>query len=111
MSRGFTLIEVLIAVVVAGIAVSIACTALVTTLKAEQTATRLRDADLLIRDAAAAARLGMDPPDTPAGSMGPWKLSREEVAGMAGTNAVTWQVWTLSPADHPSLEVVFATRP
>lgn len=111
MIRGFTLIEALIAVVVAGIAVSIACTALVTTLKAEQAAASLRDADLLIRDAAASARLGLKPAETPAGSLGPWKLSGAEASGKIGTNVGAWTVWTLSPADRPTLPVVFTTRP
>lgn len=110
MSRGFTLLEVLVAVVVAAIAISIACTALVTSLKAEQTAERLRDADLLIRDVTATARLGFEPPESAAGSMGPWKLTGETAESASGTNIVAWRVWTLVPADRPSMQVVFASR-
>ena len=111
MKEGFTFLEVLIALAVAAILVTVACTALVTALRAEQGAGHLREAGLLIGSIQAETWLG-DGDDTPypAEAFPNWEITASTEDTLTGDEQIEWEVWTLAPRDRPSLRTSFAMR-
>jgi len=102
---GFTFIEVLIAIVVAGLLIGVSSVSLITSLRAEQQAAWLRDAVPLIRQVSVRTWIGAladEPLAAPE-----WDVSRST----ATTDNGTWVTWTLSPAQRPSLRIMLAVRP
>lgn len=104
-SDGFTFIEVLVAIIVAGLLIGVSSVSLITSLRAEQNAAWLRDTIPLLRQTTARTWLGtiIDEPVTDP----EW-----EIVGAADekSDGGPWQLWILSPKQRPSLRVTLASR-
>ena len=110
MKSGFTFVEVLIALLVAVILVSVACSSLITSLKAEQTSDWQRDASFLVSQLATEARLGVESTGVVAQAGTDWEINSDDIEAGSGPEAITWRVWILYPRERPSLTVTFASR-
>lgn len=110
MKSGFTFLEVLIALLVTTILFSVACSSLITALKAEQTANWQRDATLLISQITCAERLGLETTGIVSQTDGAWEINTDDIQSGEAPNAIAWHVWILYPREQPSLTVIFSTR-
>jgi prepilin-type N-terminal cleavage/methylation domain-containing protein len=110
MKSGFTFVEVLIALLVAVILVSVACSSLITSLKAEQTSDWQRDAAFLISQLSTEARLGIEPTGVVAQVRADWEINSDDIEAGSGLDEITWRVWILYPRERPSLTVTFSQR-
>jgi prepilin-type N-terminal cleavage/methylation domain-containing protein len=110
MKSGFTFVEVLIALLVVVILVSVACSSLITSLKAEQLSDWQRDASFLVNRLATEARLGTEPAGVVTQAGADWEINSEDIEAGTGPDAITWRVWILYPRERPSLTVTFCSR-
>ena len=110
MKSGFTFVEVLIALLVTVILVSVACSSIITSLRAEQTADWQRDASFLIGQLASETRLGLEATGVVAQARGDWEIRSDDIESGSGPEAITWRVWILYPHERPSLTVAFSSR-
>ena len=110
MKAGFTFLEVLIALLVTVILVSVACSSLITSLKAEQASDWQRDASFLLNQLATEARLGIESTGVMAQTHGEWEINTDDIETGSGPDAITWRVWILYPRERPSLTVMFSSR-
>jgi prepilin-type N-terminal cleavage/methylation domain-containing protein len=110
MKQGFTFVEVLVALVAAAILVSVACTAVIGSLRAEQTADRLTEGRLLAQQLSAETCPGLTATGLPAQADGAGATDSELIPDESETNAGPWRVWTLYPKDRPSLRIAVAMR-
>ncbi|MFH0954348.1 MAG: prepilin-type N-terminal cleavage/methylation domain-containing protein [Verrucomicrobiota bacterium] len=108
--NGFTFIEVLVALLMASILVSVACSAIITLLRAEQTADRLREGGFLARQVSAETYLGLVTTGLEVQVDSAWAADSEIVPDDSETEPGLWRVWTLYPKDRPSLRTAVATR-
>jgi prepilin-type N-terminal cleavage/methylation domain-containing protein len=110
MKSGFTFVEVLIALLVSVILISVACSSLITSLKAEQLSDWQRDASFLVNQLATEARLGIEFTGVVSQAGADWEISSDDIEVGAGPGAISWRVWILYPRERPSLTVTFASR-
>jgi prepilin-type N-terminal cleavage/methylation domain-containing protein len=110
MKSGFTFVEVLIALLVATILVSVACSSLITALKAEQISDWQRDASFLVNQLATETRLGLESTGVVAQASFDWEINSEDIETGSGPDAIAWRVWILYPRQRPSLTVTFSSR-
>jgi prepilin-type N-terminal cleavage/methylation domain-containing protein len=110
MKSGFTFVEVLIALLVAVILASVACSSLITSLKAEQVSGWQRDASFLVNRLASETRLGIEPPAVMTQAGSDWEVHWDDIESGAGTDVITWRVWILYPRERPSMTVTFSSR-
>ncbi|MBN1268168.1 MAG: prepilin-type N-terminal cleavage/methylation domain-containing protein [Kiritimatiellae bacterium] len=114
LSRGpsyaaFTLIEVLVALVVAAAVAGAAAMGLTTALRTEETTLVLQEASLVVQSAATSFYLGAAPTGATSVGVEKWDVTySEEVTGT--TSPVPWRVMNLSPRSKPSLNVPLAFR-
>ena len=102
---GFTFIEVMVAIIVAGLLIGVSSVSLITSLRAEQQAAWLRDAVPLIRQVSVRTWIGAMADEPLAAPE--WEVSRSTSA----TDNGLWMTWTLSPAQHPSLRITLSAHP
>jgi prepilin-type N-terminal cleavage/methylation domain-containing protein len=107
-SQGFTFVEVLVALLAASLLVSAAASALITSLRAEQTAAHLRTGALLVQ--AVFARNCLDAGETNGVPDTDWAMTSDLFETRTETATNTWRVWVLFPNDRPSLSVTLALR-
>ena len=107
---GFTFVEVLIALLVAVILVSVACSSLITSLKAEQTSDWQRDASFLISQLSTEARLGIESTGVVTQVRADWEVNSDDIKAGEGPDAIMWRIWILYPRERPSLTVTFCSR-
>ena len=105
MSRGFTYIELLIAIVIAGLLALTAGSALLTSLRAERAAQAQREARFLLQSAATRAFLGLDPTGALEGTEAAWRVTPVEAPAARDTHAPRWRTWELAPADGGALRL------
>ena len=86
---GFTFVETIVALVICVVLLSVVSKSLLASLRAEQTSTWLQQGSLTC-DRIAAARYAAA-----------WTIENTEI--LDGTNV--WRVWSVIPADRPSLMV------
>jgi Tfp pilus assembly protein PilV len=110
MKSAFTFVEVLIALLVAVILVSVACSSLITSLKAEQVSDWQRDASFLVNHLATEARLGIESTGAVTQAGTDWEINSDDIEAGSGPDAITWRVWILYPRERPSLTVTFSSR-
>ena len=110
MRQGFTFVEVLVALLVASILVLIACTAVITSLRAEQTAEWLREGGFLMRQISTETYLNLATTGLAIRVGSPWAVDSEVVPDESETEPALWRVWTLYPKDRPSLRIAVAMR-
>ncbi len=110
MKSGFTFVEVIIALLVTAILVSVACSSLITSLKAEQTANYQRDASLLVNRLATEARMESASTGLVTSAGSEWEITSDDVETGEGPAAISWRVWILYPRERPSLTVTFSSR-
>ena len=110
MKVGFTFLEVLIALLVTTILVSVACSSLITSLKAERTADWQRDAALLVSQITCEARLGLETTGIVSQTGNAWEINSDDIQSGSGSEAASWRVWILYPREQPSLTVTFSSR-
>jgi len=104
-NEGFTFIEVLVALIVAGLLVGVSSVSLITSLRAEQNAAWLRDAVPIIRQITTRTWMGTateEPVTNP-----DWDITTT-VDTEDSLNP--WQMWMISPRQRPSLRVTLASR-
>lgn len=104
---GFTLIEVLVALLLSALVLGTVLTAQLTVGRAERDARMLEQIQPLMQRIHAQARLGRTEQEILAGLDGTWRVDTQTVAVEDGTNVVHWQEWTIRSATRPSLKVVF----
>ena len=109
-SSGFTFVEVLIALLVAVILVSVACTSLITSLKAEQISDWQRDASFLMNQLVTEARLGIESTGVVTQVSADWEITSDDIEVGSEPDVVSWRVWILYPRERPSLTVTFSAR-
>ncbi len=107
---GFTFIEVLAALVIAALLVGATCSALLTTLRAEQLAGHLRTAGLMSQQIIAECYRGQAPTQLMKQAEAEWTLASNTVFQTVEESNQAWQVWTLSPRDRPSLSIQISLR-
>ena len=110
MKVGFTFLEALIALLVSVLLISVACSSLLASLKAEQISDWQRDAAFLVNQLATEARLGLESTGVLAQARGDWEIHSEDMAVGSGSEAFAWRVWILYPRERPSLTVTFSSR-
>ena len=110
MKVGFTFLEVLIALLVAVILVSVACSSLMTSLKAEQIADWQRDASFLVNQLATETKLSIESTGVTARAQEGWEIHSDDIEAGSGPHAIMWRVWILYPRERPSLTVTFSSR-
>ena len=110
MKSGFTFVEVLIALLIATLLISVACSSLITSLKAEQISDWQRDASFLMSRLTTEARLGLEPTGTVVQASADWEINSDNINTGEETNTITWRVWILYPRERPSMTVTFASR-
>ncbi len=110
MNDGFTFVEVLIALLVATILVSVACSSLITSLKAEQVSDWQRDASFLVNHLATEARLSIESTGVLMRAETDWEITSDEIETGSGPDAMAWRVWIVYPRERPSLTVTFCSR-
>jgi Tfp pilus assembly protein PilV len=110
MKVGFTFLEVLIALLVTVILVSVACSSLIVSLKAEQTSDWQQEASFLVNQLATEARLGLESTNSMAQTRGGWEINTNNIEVGSGPDAITWRVWILYPRERPSLTVTFSSK-
>lgn len=110
MKTGFTFVEVMIALLVTTILVSVACNSLITSLKAEQISDWQRDASFLVNQLATEARLGIESTGVVTQADTNWEINSDEIETGTEEAAITWRVWILYPRERPSLTVTFSSR-
>ena len=110
MKSGFTFVEVMIALLAAAILVSVACSSLITSLKAEQISDYQREASFLVNQLATESSLGIQPTGVVARAGTDWEITSDDVETGEGPSATTWRVWILYPRERPSLTVTFSSR-
>lgn len=110
MKSGFTFVEVMIALLVSTILVSVACSSLITSLKAEQISDWQRNASFLVNQLVTEAKLGIESTDAVAQAVADWEINSDDIEVGEGTDAIAWRVWILYPRERPSLTVTFSSR-
>jgi Tfp pilus assembly protein PilE len=110
MKVGFTFLEVLIALLVTVILVSVTCSSLLTSLKAEQISDWQRDASFLVNQLATEAWLGMESTGVTARTGGEWEIHCDDIEAGSGSDAIAWRTWVMYPRERPSLTVTFSSR-
>jgi len=110
MKDGFTFLEVLIALLVTVILVSVACSSLITSLKAEQTSDWQQEASFLVNQLVTEARLGLESTGVMAQTSGEWEIHSDDIEAGSGPDVITWRVWIMYPRERPSLTVTFSSR-
>ena len=106
--KGFTFIEVLVALCIAAVMVAVIGSSLITSLNAEQTATHLQSSTVLAQRLATTLFLGLSPDDVFSAEKADWDFLSKAQNTSDGTNPIAWQVWTLSPKVKPSLKTALA---
>ncbi len=106
--NGFTFVEVLVALLAATLLVFAASSALITSLRAEETAARLAAGSLLVHTVYTRACLNPEDANGPAAT--DWAVSSDlfETRTEAATNR--WRVWMMFPKAQPSLGITLALR-
>lgn len=99
MSRAFTYLEILVALLITGLLALAVGSVLLTSLRAERAAQAEREARLLYESAATRGLLGMDPAGA-LENLGPgWHMTSTPIEKSNDTNAPQWRAWDLEPAD------------
>ena len=107
-SRGFTLIEVVVALLITSIAVGVAAVSLTTSLHAEETAIRLQEAGLVAGTIACARYLDIPSEELRAGST-VWEAVVTEVEVDAEEPQI-WHLVEFSPIGVPSASFAISFR-
>jgi len=108
-SSGFTLIEVVIAFIVAALVIAVTASALITTLRAEAMAHRQRQADAALHTLQAGLWLEVETNSLATNLPPDWALESESVEQGEGSNRVDWMVWRMSPLTRSSFSAALAT--
>ena len=103
--RGFTFVEVLVALVMCSLMIAGLTTALITVLKAEQQAAWLRDAQRMTTELSSQHYLGHSPTGLLSRTAADWDLTDELIRQTTEETTLVWRVWTLTPLDRPSLSI------
>jgi Tfp pilus assembly protein PilE len=103
--EGFTFVEVLVALVMCAIMVSVVCTALITALKAEQMATWLSDAQRMTSEWTAHYYRNESPTNLAKRISTDWTQSDLSIQQATEETSIVWKVWTLTPNDRPSMSI------
>ena len=106
---GFSLVELLVAMLVLSILVAAAARGLITSLHADETSTLTFEGGLLLQRIEAAAVRGASTNETAAMMNRAWRL-HEDVVRPTGSNDSPWRVWTLELELRPSLRLQRAIR-
>jgi prepilin-type N-terminal cleavage/methylation domain-containing protein len=104
-ARGFTYVEVLIALVIAGLLALAAGGVLLTSLRAERSAQDQRELRFLLQSVATRTFLGLSPTGALDQAASGWRLQPLEVVSNADTNAPRWRSWELAPPDGSALRL------
>lgn len=105
-TAGFTFVETMVALIICVVLLSTVSSALIASLRAEQTASWLQEGTLTCNRIAAAELAGLPFTNILADVGSAWEISVTDIAD----GDLLWKVWSVSPADRPSLMVKTATR-
>jgi type II secretory pathway pseudopilin PulG len=106
---GFTLIEVVIAFIVAALVIAASASALVATLRSEATSHRQAQAVASLRTLQTQLWLGAETNSLATNLPPDWALENEVVEQGEGTNHVVWTVWRIGPTARASFSASLAT--
>ena len=104
---GFSLIEVLVAVVVATLLLSVACSTLVVSLKSEAVSEHIVGLRAPLSIMRTHALLGFDLEETAQALLPNWTVARYHTGSFAN-EASPWEFWQISDSRVPSMRVVFS---
>jgi len=110
-SRGFTFVEVLVALLVAGLLVMAAGRAMLTVLRAEQIHSAMQTSRHLAMMLTAENGLHSSTTNRLAHQMpAGWTLAEQRITTGEDTNAITWQCYTVTTEISPGFGLVVACR-
>ena len=104
--KGFTFVEVVIALAVASILLGVATSTVVTALRAEQTVLWRNEANLIADEMIAVTYLGEDPSNTIVKLDSSWTLEN----AIHELSNITWKAYTIYKKDRSSARIDFALR-
>ncbi len=99
MSRAFTYLEILVALLITGLLALAVGSVLLTSLRAERAAQAEREARLLFESAATRGLLGMDPAGALENARPGWHMTPAPIERPHDTNAPHWRAWDLESDD------------
>jgi len=108
--QGFTFLEVLIAMAVAVLLATITCSSLITVLRSEESARRLRDGSLLVESITSAAYRQAPDENYLKTTFTDWDIQSELQEEAVKPNRIVWRIWKLHPKERPSLCIELAYR-
>ena len=108
-AEGFTLIEVVIAFIVAALAIAATASALVATLRSEATTHYQAQAVATLRTLQTQLWLGAETNSLATNLPPDWVLASDMVEQGEGTNRVVWTVWRIGPTARASFSASLAT--
>lgn len=108
-SAGFTLVELLVAILILSILVAAAARGLMTSLHTDESSALLFEGGLLLQRIEAAAARGSTTNETAALVTQGWQF-REELVRASTSNDSPWRVWTVAPERRPSMHLQRAIR-
>jgi prepilin-type N-terminal cleavage/methylation domain-containing protein len=108
-SSGFSLVEVLVAVLILAILVAAASRGLVTSMASDSTSKMLFEGNLVM-NRIDAARLRGESFEKMKELVGPGWTVTETIKAATTTNKITWRVYTLQNEQRPSLKIQHAVR-
>ena len=106
--EGFTFVEVLLALLVATILITVSATALITSLRAEERADLLREGRYVLEQTA--TRTWADIEAIADGPPGPWRVQVTRPDTRPDRNEEAWQIMEITPRDAPPLSLRLALR-
>lgn len=110
MKNGFTLIEVLVALVVLTLVVGVALQTQLVTLQAEQTTRAYQSLRLAVAQVFCEARLNAMEPAAPCTNAAGYEVQMSMVALGTDLEPENWMRWEIIPPQRPSLTAVLFTR-
>lgn len=109
-SNGFTLVEVLIALLLAVILISVTASTLGVTLRAEQSMDLQGASERLINTLQTDIYLNDNASNTVQRLASQWLITSTQIETGATTNRVVWNVWELTAKERPSVQWRLAIR-
>lgn len=109
-AEGFTLIEVVIAFIVAALVIAATASALVAALRSETTSRRQAQAVASLRTLQTQLWLGAETNSLATNLPPEWALEQETVEQGEGTNQIVWTVWRMGPTARSSFSATLVTQ-
>lgn len=110
LTDGFTLVEVLIALLLAVILISVTASTLGVTLRAEQSLDLQDAGERLINTLQTDVYLNNNASNTTQRYADQWLITTTPLETGPATNRIAWEIWELTARERPSVQWRFATR-